>query len=302
MLKISSHSKSMLSLTLVLLVSVQLFGCSAAKRKSGFDDWASSKGSMSESEQKTILQEAKKLWQTRQVQADLENALKKFEKVAQANPKNREVLVHLARGYYLLADAHLENMEEKKKNWEISVTWGERGLALNDGFRKSVVDEKKPVAESLGTLTKDDIDSLYWAAASLGKWAKNSGIATTLKYKNQIRGMIEKVGELSPDYFYGAVHRYWGVYYAVAPGFAGGSMDKSWESFQKSLKVANNYFGTHVLVAENYAPKKSDKALFEKELKWVLAQKANVIPELTPENTLEQKKAKKMLEQIETYF
>lgn len=284
-----------------VLVLISLATGCASTRRTGWEQAADSTA-LTDSEKHQLLTEAKQLWQNRHVQSDLEKALENFQKIATADPSNYEALTYLTRGYYLLADGILENMSEKKKNWETSVSWGEKGMATNPAFKKAVVDEKKSVTESVALLDKDQIDALYWATASLGKWAKNSGIMTTLQYKSQIKAMIERVAQLQEDYFYGAVSRYWGVYYAVAPGFAGGSMEKSLESFKKSMKVANNYLGTHVLFAENYAARNGDKETFKKELQFVLNAKPDVIPELTPENTLEKAKAKKLLDKMEDYF
>jgi hypothetical protein len=75
----------------------------------------------------------------------------------------------------------------------------------------------------------------------------------------------------------------------------GGSLEKSDEHFQKTLKVAPNYLGTHVLIADNLCRKRSDRECFKKALNLVLQAKSDVIPELTPENTLEQKKARELL-------
>ncbi len=289
-----------LSSTLMIILIISLTGC-ASSRKSAWEQ-SNSTSSLTDVEKSKLMAEGKKLWITRQNKADLEVALQKFKAVADADSKNYEALTYLTRGYYLLADGILQDMTEKKAAWETSVSWGEKGMATNEAFRKSVADEKKSVGDSVKLLEKGQIDALYWAAASLGKWAKNSGMMTTLQYKSQIIKMIERVAELQPDYFYGAVHRYWAVYYAVAPGFAGGSMDKSNDSFQKAFKVANNYLGTHVLYAENYAVRKSDKEGFKKELNFVLSAKPNVIPELEPEHILEKEKAKKLLATMDTLF
>lgn len=294
-----NNLKLILNCLMIALV-LSLAGC-ASSRKSAWDK-SEATTSLSVTEKAQLMTDAKKLWNTRHQQADLEAALKKFKSIADAEPNNYEVLVYLARGNYLLADGILQEMDAKKATWEIAVSWGEKAMATNPDFKKSVADDKKSVAESVKHLNKEQIEGLYWAAASLGKWAKNSGMMTTLQYKSQIMKMIERVGELQPDFFYGAVHRYWAVYYAVAPGFAGGSMDKSADSFQKAFKAANNYLGTHVLYAENYAPRKNDRESFKKELNFVLSAKSNVIPELEPEAILEKEKAKKMMANIETYF
>lgn len=286
--------------TALVLGAALLNGC-ASSRKIGWED-TSEKVEISAAEKSQLMRDAKRLWNTRHIRADLEAALEKFSAVARSGDSEYEALVFLTRGYYLLADAHEEQMDQKKKLWETSVAWGEKGMALNEGFRKAVVEEKKSVTEALPLLGKEQIDALYWAAASLGKWAKNSGIATTLKYKNQIRAMVERVQALNDKFFYGAVYRYWGTFYAVAPGFAGGSMEKSLENYQKSLKLANNYLGTHVLYAENYLSRKGDKENFKKELNFVLDTKPETIPELVPEQLLEKRKAKLMLENIDEYF
>lgn len=287
--------------SLGILLFIGLLSSCASSRKVGWDD-AAPQTQISAEESARLMKDARKLWTTRHIRADLESALEKFQTVAKSDPKNYEALVYLARGYYLLADAHCEQMDEKKRYWETGVSWGEKGMATNAAFKKAVTEEDKSVTEALPLLTKDQIEALYWAAASLGKWAKNSGIATTLKYKNQIRSMIERVQALNSEFFHGAVYRYWGVYYAVAPGFAGGSMEKSLENFQKAFKVANNYLGTHVLYAENYVTRKGTKEEFKKELNFVLETKPETIPELVPEQLLEKRKAKLMLENIEEYF
>lgn len=289
-----------ISLALAVLTLINITGC-ASSRKSAWDQTEQT-STISDAEKTKLMSEAKKLWNTRHIQKDLESALEKFKTVANGDPKNYEALTYLTRGYYLLADGIQQDMKDKKASWETSVSWGEKGMATNEEFRKAVTEDKKTVAEAVKLLNKNQIDSLYWAAASLGKWAKNSGMVTTLQYKSQIIKMIERVAELQPDYFYGAVHRYWGVYYAVAPGFAGGSMEKSQVSFKKAFETANNYLGTHVLYAENYAARKSDQETFKKELNFVLSAKVNVIPELEPEHILEKEKAKRMLSNIEQYF
>ena len=44
----------------------------------------------------------------------------------------------------------------------------------------------------------------------------------------------DRVEELQPDYFYGAVYRYWGAYYAGLPSFAGQDLDRSKRMFERN--------------------------------------------------------------------
>ncbi len=287
----------------ILVLSAALVSGCAITRTVGWNQGVEG-SSLSEKEVRKLSTDAKSHWDKRLDRAELEQALSGWERLANANPADFESRAMLARGYYLLADGHIPDaqMEEKKKYWEIGTSWGEKALATNAAFRKLVQDEKKPVEESLDALTRTEVPAIYWTAVNLGKWAKNSNITTTLKYKTRIKKMIERVEALEPTYFYGATHRYWGVYYSALPKLFGGSLEKSSEHFQKSLKTANDYFGTHVLYAEMVFAKKGDRAGFRRELNFVINGKASGIPELVAENTIEQRKAKAMLEREKELF
>ena len=79
-------------------------------------------------------------------------------------------------------------------------------------------------------------------------------------------------------------------------------MNKSWDNFQAAIKIEKNYLGNYVLVADYWAKKKGDKKLFQSQLKKVLKGNVNAIPALRPENTIEQRKAKKLLSQMDELF
>ncbi len=283
---------------LLLTMTIFLVGC-ASRESSWFKK--SSKISLSESEQKVLRVEAMNKWSQRYLKENLEESLSKFELIHAANPSDLDALVFLTRGYYLLADAHLDDPNLKKINFEKATSYGELAMATNEAFKQKML-QGKSVEESLSTLGKKEVPAMYWTAASLGKWAKASGIAAQLKYKGRIRGLIEKVEELEPNYFYNAPKRYWGAFYAIAPSFAGGDLNKSKINFDKSLKASPEYLGTSVLMAEVYWSKKGDKKTFEKVLKQVLQSNADKHPDLGPENKLEKIKAEKLLQKIDDIF
>lgn len=283
-------------LMLVLMTSI-LTSC--ASRTEGWFQLGN-KVELSKKEVLTLSAKAEKLWKKRGDKASLEEALKIYETLSNGTTDNLNYLVRLTRGYYFLADAHYTDMDEKKKYWEVGTSYGEKALATNKAFADAMKKGEK-IEDHLNKLGKKEVPAMYWTAANLGKWAKNTGIATTLKYKNRIRTLADTVRTLQPDYFYGAAYRYFGAYYAVAPGFAGGDMNKSKENFKKALKVAPEYLGTHVLYADLYAVKMGDKKLFKDTLNKVL--KMGLGPkELHPENIVEKEKAKKLLAQMEDKF
>ncbi len=281
------------------LLGVFLF-TSCAGRMSGWEKKTDSI-SLSSSESKAIQKEAMTLWNQRIEQDKLEKALVKFETLHAASPNDLKTLIFLTRGYYFLADSHLQEIELKKKTYEKAASFGEKAMATNSDFSAEMKSGKN-VEEALSKLTLNEVPAIYWTAASLGKWAKASGIAAALKYKTRIKAMIERVEEMKPDYFFAAPSRYWGGFYAVAPSFAGGDMSKSKAQFEKSLKLAPEYLGTKVLMAELYYAKMGNKKAFEAILNEVLSSSQNTHPEIGPENTLEKKKAAKLLENKEEIF
>ncbi len=281
-----------------LLLTLVLSSC--ASRKEGWQNETKSV-SLSTSEEARILAEAKALWSERVETVKLQQSLAKFEELHRARPDALEPLVYLTRGTYFLADSQLDEVTQKKEAYERAAAFGEKAMATNSEFRKLVAGGKS-LEESLGVLTAAEVPAIYWTAASLGKWAKASGITAALKYKTRIKAMIERVEKLQSDYFYGAATRYWGGYYSVAPSFAGGDIKKSRASFDRSIAAAPEYLGTKVLMAEVYATKTQDRKLFDALLREVLSSQEDRHPELGPENTWEKKKAQRLLNNADELF
>lgn len=262
--------------------------------------WAQDKDKkdFTQGETKALKAEALRLWQKRVDQQSLEESLSKFEHVHRSMPEDLEILTYLTRGYFTLAELHLTNDDLKKKNFEKAREFGERGLATNPEYQKKA---SKDIEDAIEKLTDKEVPVLFWTAASLGKWARLNGVMSSLKYKGQILAMIKRVEKLRPDFYYGAVPRYWGGFYAVAPSIAGGDMKKSKKNFKKAMKVAPEYLGTKVLYAELYLVKEDEKKEFKKQLEEVLAA-SNGPEEIAPENMLEKKKAERLLEKTDDLF
>ncbi len=279
---------------------VLFFAISCATRQAGWENQTKAI-EINSAEKVALVKKAKELWAKRAETEKLKEALNIFEQIHRAQPEDLETLTYLTRGYYFLADSHIDDIEKKKPVYEKAAAFGEKAMATNEAFKKKVA-SGKTVEESLDTLTEKEVPAIYWSAASLGKWAKASGIAAALKYKTRIKAMIDRVEKLKSDYFFGAAQRYWGGFYAVAPSFAGGDLKKSKINFDKSISIAPEYIGTKVLMAEVYWTKAGDKKQFEQTLKEVLESKYDNHPELGPENIWEKKKAKKLLDNKDELF
>ena len=262
----------------------------------------------------SLSQQADEAWKKRDEKASVEAAIAAWEKAVALNPGDAATLAKLSHGYYFLADGHLRaDKEAYLANFEKGVSYGERALAAaNPKFKEHVVAGGK-VEDGMQFLTGTpvEVEAAYWYAASLGKWARAKGCAVTLGNKDRIRAVMTRVLELDTEttfgkqgFFHGAVDRYFGSFYAVAPGFAGGDMEKSKAHFEKSLEKAPYYQGTRVLYADTWATKKGDRALFDKLLKEVIEapEQGPEGTDIAPELKIEKDKAKELQAKADERF
>ena len=250
----------------------------------------------------TSFEAARTVWTNERGTAeDMQKALTGLEAVVAAEPNNQEALILLSRSYYFMADGYTTDPEAKSALFEKGVTAGERAMAVDPAFKAKVESGTKP-ADAVTELQKDDQMAIYWTASNLGKWARSKGFSTLVKYKGYIAKMMTHCLALDETAYYAGPVRYWGAFYAVAPGFAGGDMGKSKENYDKALKMVPENFATYVLYADTYATKVQDRALFEKLLKHVIDTPSDVLPDMIPEQEVEKKKAQAFLDNAADYF
>ncbi len=249
-----------------------------------------------------------KLWEKRHIEAELVKALPKIEELVKNNPSNYEYYIIAARAFYTYADGHIflklteDNEKQIKpeltKQYDKAIQYAEKAMSLEPAFKKKLL-AGGSIEDGLELLGKDYIDSIYWRYAAFARWSRLEGTTTLLKNKGKFTKMVKRVEALDPNYFFGAVYRYYGGAETLSPT---GSMAKGKENFEKAIALSNNFFGNHVLYADVWAAKKLDKALFEKELNFVISGNPNDLgrSEWVPEQIIEQGKAKKFLKEIET--
>lgn len=239
-------------------------------------------------------------------EAQLRAAIDAWTQALEANPNAHETWVKLARAQYFLAYGHMEfnpALEaETTAMYQTAITSAERGLrALSPQFAEQVRASGQ-FATGLPSLDQRAVGLIYWRSSALGRWARRDGFATVLAYKDEIRASMTRCLELDREYFFGGPDRYFGAFFAVAPSYAGGDLDRSRQHFEYSISRYPGYFGTHVLYAVEYAVKRQDRDLFVRELQWVIDSDPNMLPETVPENIVEQRKAREALARVDELF
>lgn len=269
-------------------------GC--AGRKAAWKDGDGQGGSAAQVDVAALVAKGDQSWEQRTDPAAIRAAIVEWEKAAEADPKNLDVLVKLTRGYYFLADGYLRSEDKAYLDtMDRAVKWGEKAMIAASPEFEAKMREGGKIPDAVTLVPKEGVPAMYWYASALGKWAKKKGFAVLLGQKDNVKATMDRCLELDPNFFYGGPHRYFGAYYAVAPAFAGGDLEKSKVHFNKSLEIEPNYVGTKVLWAAELSTKEQDEDTFEKLLNEVLAAPDDSIPELKPEIIVEKAKAKELL-------
>ena len=245
---------------------------------------------------------AQALWSQRDEENALREALELYAQAAGQDPEPYPALVRLSRGSFLLAQAFEQEPSERIRLWNEGAAWAEQALATLPEFRRAVVDEGLALEEASALLSADQVDAAYWLLVNLGEWVGEQDLATRFRYLGRIRGLAGRVEELDPAFHFGAPYRFWGVFYAEAPGPAGGSLKKSRAAFERALELGPGFFETRVLMAETYAVAARDRELFTELLEAVVAGDPELLPDVRPEQRVERGRARRLLERADELF
>jgi len=253
-----------------------------------------------------LLEAASTAWANRGDKAQAKAAVDAWTEATELDPSDAEALTNLSHAIYYYADCFLRPDEDNpllyKNTHEEGTKAAERALsAMSSAFADKMASGER-IEDAISVLSAKAVPALYWRSSNMGRWAILESFATLLSYKDEIRAIMEFCLDEDPLYWYQAPDRYFGIFYAKAPGFAGGDMNKSAAHFNVSIDAHPNYFGTRILMAEEWAVKQDNRPLFEELVQYVLNGDPNSVPGIIPENQCEQRKAKKLMADVDDIF
>ena len=254
---------------------------------------------------KSLVEEGDELWLDRSSRESLEKALEKWHAAVESNPKDYETFVKLSHGYYFLSDAHIRfegTEKDMMETYQKGVDMAEMALVILSPEFKEKVKTGTNVEKAVEVIGIEGAPAMYWFSTNLGKFAVLKGFSTIVFWKDTVKAVMQRVLDLDETFYYAAPHRYFGAFYAKAPAFAGGDIEKSKIHFDKAMELSPEYLSTKVLYAEFYATKSQDRDLYEKALKEVIEADISGNEDILPENKAEQRKAQKLLDEIDENF
>ena len=252
-----------------------------------------------------VANSANKQYDLRVVREGMPAYLMLIDGMIEAVPDNARLLITAAQAYASFASAFVEDTDTEyaRTLYEKAKKYALRALERR-GLKNPASKPFDAFEEAVSRMNQDDVPYMFWAATCWGSWIRLSlGSMAAMAELPRVEALMKRVLVLDEEFYFGGPHLFMGIWFASRPKIAGGDLTRAQHHFQKALEFSQGKFlMTQVYYADQYARKTFDRKLFVATLQNVLETPVDKIPNLTLLNTVAHKKAKKLLEQVDTYF
>lgn len=247
-------------------------------------------------------------------------ALKMYETILESAPDHRALNVTTGSICVMYANAFIEHparllvddnpkasregLARAKKFYLRGLSYLERAAELRmKGWQEVKADEDSRT-RALGRLGKEDMDLLYWYAASLlSAWAidpMDMGLALRI---GEARSMLDRAEAIDSGYGDGALHEVLLILYAALPEELGGSEEKALYHFESAIESSKGLSaGAYVQLASGLMVQKQDYPRFKELLEKALSVDSEANPPTRLMTILSQERARFLLGRAEMLF
>jgi predicted anti-sigma-YlaC factor YlaD len=252
------------------------------------------------------------------VQAAVPFSLKLMESILLESPEHEALLTAAAGGFtqyaYAFVQQEADAIEEEdferaselrlraRKLYLRARDYGLRALEVgHPGFRDALAAD--PVAAVAG-MTEEDVAALYWTAAA---WASAIGLAkddpALIGEVPRMEALIDRAYALDPDFDSGSIHSFLMSYELARAGGEEDPVERARRHYGRAVELTGGKKAApYITWAENVCVQQQDAAEFRRLLKTALAIDVDARPEWRLENTVMQRRARRLLEQIDILF
>ena len=241
-------------------------------------------------------------------------ALKTYESLLETLPNHGPLLLAACRGFtsyaygFLATDADLirykdraaaKAIDERVLNMYLRAH-GYCGRALEERFKGVTEMLLKEPAKALTKAKKEDVELLYWSAASWGLAMSLNPDTLAIDFP-AVRALTDKALELDESWYNGALHELSIV--LDSQELLGGSQENARKHFARAVELQKGLSpGPYVSLAMGVSVARQDRAEFEKLMNMALAVDPNANPSERLVTILLQRRAKALLEQADFLF
>jgi tetratricopeptide (TPR) repeat protein len=168
-----------------------------------------------------------------------------------------------------------DNKNEKKAYFLKAVKYCEQIMYLNLAF-KDLVDKGEPLWEACRSSSVNELEALFFYYLATATCWKDclSGFERliNIKWVARAKKILVAMMAIDPKWAWGTPYYAWANFYAGAPGFAGGDMNKAFEYYKKAIELGPDQLNFRRSRALLFHLKNKDKKSFQEDLKWVVSQ------------------------------
>ncbi len=222
------------------------------------------------------------------------------------DPENQVLLVNAAQAFYGYTYGFVEitNPERADALYARGVHYGIRALktyGLDLDISRASIDE---IDTALARLNKKAVPALFWTASC---WAKQIDLNRTsperIAQLASTERLMHRIQELEPDYYYGGVYMFYGVYYGGRAPMLGGDYALADENFDAARAVTEGkLLITNVLQAEYLERQRLDADRFNALLSDVINTPEGNFPEMALVNQIARHRAGLLLKFQNDWF
>ncbi|MDR0540496.1 MAG: TRAP transporter TatT component family protein [Spirochaetaceae bacterium] len=176
--------------------------------------------------------------------------------------------------------------------------WGAKYPGINEAFGTA------GFKRFLDSLSKDDVEMLYWLVAGTMAAFSLDPFDVTLSIKlPELSALILRAYELQPDWNNGTLDDFFILFYGALPADMGGDKNKAKIHYERALKkAAGRSAGPYVSWAEAICVPAQNYSEFKQNLDAALAIDPDAYPPLRLNNIITQRKARYLLDSAKYKF
>jgi len=232
--------------------------------------------------------------------------LKLMEGLLKNDPNNKRLLSALSMGFTGYAMLFVEDEAPKRASplYLRARTYGLRAIGLEEFLLKEGGLNKEAVAARLRALGKKEVEALFWAATAWNAWINlNLDKPAALAQLSSAQACLERILDITPEYFYGASYIMMGSILSARPRFLGGDEVKAKEYFEKAVRMSHGKFLlAHYYFAKIYAVRVQNKELFLKLIEEIDSTSPDELNEVCLINSVMKEKTKHLRHMMEELF
>lgn len=239
-------------------------------------------------------------------QAAIPANIKLLEGLIIEDPHNQVLLTNAAQALYGYAFGFVEVSDPERADalYARGVQYGAR--ALRDFGFESDLSRAGPdeLDAALARLDRKAVPALFWTATN---WAKQIDLNRTdpvrIAQLASTERLMHRVQVLDPDFYYGGVHLFYGVYYGGRATMFGGDYAKAADNFAAARAVTQGkLLIVDVLQAEYLERQRLDVDAFDRLLNTVIDTPLGGFPQMALANQIARARARVLLDKRDDWF